>query len=164
MISVKLIELIEIHAIDLSQDTARDLVTNERTPGFRAVPGRELEQRLFEIFHDLGNWIGDTGTRRVRTEFEEWGHRRFDQGIPLSQVVYAVILIKHHLRRYIADHGVVDASFPRVEGDYVLPMHLHSLQDLNIRVGQFFDEAIYHLAHGYEEEVSVSSRSLTGSA
>lgn len=150
MISVKLIELIEIHAIPLSSDTARDLMTNVRTPGFRAVPQRELEQRLFQIFHDLGNWIGDPGNVRVRTEFEEWGNRRFDQGIPLSEIIYATILIKQHLRRYIADHGLVDASFPRVESDYVLPMHLHSLQDLNTRVGQFFDEALYHLARGYE--------------
>jgi hypothetical protein len=36
----------------------------------------------------------------------------------------------------------------------VLPMHLHSLQELNTRVGQFFDEAIYHLARGYEAEAT----------
>ena len=29
-------------------------------------------------------------------------------------------------------------------------MHLHSLQELNATVGTFFDEAIYHLARGYE--------------
>jgi hypothetical protein len=154
MISVKLIELIESQAAHLASDTARDLMTNERTRAFRAVPQHALEQRLFQIFHELGNWIGDPGNLRVRTEFEEWGQRRFDQGIPLNQVVYAIILIKQHLRRYIADHGLLDASFPRVEREYVLPMHLHSLQELNTRVGQFFDEAIYHLARGYEAEAT----------
>jgi hypothetical protein len=162
MISVKLIELIEIHATELSNDTARDLMTNPRTPGFSAVPQGELEERLFQIFHHLGNWIGDPGNLRVRKEFEEWGNRRFDQGITLSQVVYAVILIKQHLRHYIADHGLVDASFPRVESDYVLPMHLHSLQELNTRVGQFFDEALYHLARGFEARTgNVSAGSLS---
>jgi hypothetical protein len=162
MVSGKVIELIEIHATQLSIDTARDLMTNARTPGFRAVPRRELEQRLFQIFHHLGNWIGDPGNLRVRTEFEEWGNRRFDQGIPLSQVVYAIIVIKQHLRRYIADHGLVDAAFPRVERDYILPMHLHSLQDLNTRVGQFFDEALYHLARGYEAKAgNISAGSLS---
>jgi hypothetical protein len=98
----------------------------------------------------------------VRTEFEEWGNRRFDQGIPLSQVVYAIIVIKQHLRRYISDHGLVDAAFPRVERDYILPMHLHSLQDLNTRVGQFFDEALYHLARGYEAKAgNISAGSLS---
>ena len=165
MISMKLIELIQAHAAHLSHDTAADLMTNERTSGFRTVPQRDVEKRLFQIFNDLGNWIGDPGNQRVRTEFEAWGQRRFGQKIPLSQVVYAIIVIKHHLRRYIADHGLVDASFPRIEGDYVLPMHLHSLQDLNVRVGEFFDEALYHLARGYEAEASgVSSGSQTAGA
>jgi hypothetical protein len=61
-----------------------------------------------------------------------------------------VIILKQHLRRYIRENGLVDAAFPRVEQEYVLPMHLHSLQELNFTVGVFFDEAIYNLARGYE--------------
>jgi hypothetical protein len=152
MIAAKLIELIEIHASQLTRDVARDLAANPRTRGFRAVAPGDLEQRVFQIFHDLGNWIGDPGGSRVQAEFEEWGRRRFREAIPLSDVVYAIIVIKHHLRRYIHEHGLVDAAFPRMEGDYVLPMHLHSLQELNTRVGEFFDEALYHLARGHEAE------------
>ena len=159
MIAAKLIDLIEIHATQLTSDVARDLATSERTRGFRAVPLGDLEQRIFQIFHDLGNWIGDPRATRVQTEFEEWGQRRFGQGIALSDIVYAIIVIKQHLRRYIGDHGLIDASFPRIEGDYVMPMHLHSLQELNTRVGQFFDEALYHLARGHEAE---AKRTVSG--
>jgi len=151
MIAAKLIELIEIHADRLTADVSRDLVTNERTLGFRAVRPQDLEQRIFQIFHHLGNWIGDPRSRSVQAEFGDWGRRRFDQGIPLSQIVYAVIVLKQHMARYILDNGLVDAAFPRVDSDYVLPMHLNSLQDLNTQVGQFFDEALYHLAVGYEQ-------------
>jgi hypothetical protein len=42
--------------------------------------------------------------------------------------------------------------FPRVDGDYVLPMHLQGLQELNAQVSRFFDEALYYLAGGYEAE------------
>ena len=152
MIAAKLIELIELHAAQLTRDVAHDLATNERTRGFAAVPARELEQRIFQILHDLGNWIGEPAGGHTRAEFSEWGRRRFDQGIALSEIVYAIILIKQHLRRYIQDNGVVDAAFPRVDADYVLPMHLHSLQELNVRVGRFFDEALYQLTCGYEAE------------
>ena len=152
MIAAKLIELIEIHADRLTTDVSRDLVTNERTLGFRAVRPQDLEQRIFQIVHHLGNWIGDPRSRSVQAEFGDWGRRRFDQGIPLSQIVYAVIVLKQHMARYILDNGLVDAAFPRVDSDYVLPMHLNSLQDLNTQVGQFFDEALYHLACGYEDE------------
>ena len=152
MISAKLIELIEIHASRLTKDVTQDLATNPRTPGFRAVSRQDLEQRIVQIFEHLGNWIGDARSAKIEIEFSEWGSRRFDQGIPISEVVYAIIVLKQHLRRYIGDNGLVDAAFPRIDGDYVLPMHLHSLQDLNTRVGEFFDEALYHLARGYEHQ------------
>ncbi|HKT80293.1 MAG TPA: hypothetical protein VJP86_08735 [Vicinamibacterales bacterium] len=151
MISAKLVELIEIHANRLTSDTARDLATNHRTLGFRGVPQPELEQRIFELFHHLGDWIGNPKGERVQSEFMSWGRRRFDQGIALSEIVYAIIVLKQHLHRYINDNGLVDAAFPRVDSDYVLPMHLQSLQELNASVGQFFDEALYHLARGYED-------------
>jgi hypothetical protein len=157
MIAARLVELIEIHATHLTQDTVRDLASNERTPGFRKVPGEDLEQRVFQLFHHLGSWIGNPKSERVETEFSEWGRRRFDQGIPLSEIVYAIVVLKQHLRRYIRDNGLVDAAFPSVEGDYVLPMHLHSLQDLNVRVGAFFDEALYYLARGYEAEARLAA-------
>lgn len=150
MISAVLIELIENHATPLAADVAHDLATNERTPAFRNLPAEDLTHRVFQIYHHLGNWIGEPRAARVRDEFAEWGGKRFGQGVPLSEVVYAIIVIKSHLRRFIRDHGLVDASFPRVEAEYILPMHLHSLQELNDTVSTFFDEALYYLAQGYE--------------
>jgi hypothetical protein len=150
MISANLIELIEIQATLLTKDVTRDLMTNERTRGFRAVEPQDLEQRVFQLYHHLGDWIGHPKSEKVEAEFTEWGRRRFSQGIPLSEIIYAIIILKQHLRRYIRDNGLVDAAFPQSEADYVLPMHLHSLQDLNTRVGEFFDEALYFLARGYE--------------
>jgi hypothetical protein len=152
MISAKLIELIEIHATRLATDVAQDLLSNPRTAGFRSVPTDVLERRVFQLFHHLGNWIGHPKSERVEAEFVDWGRRRFGQGIPLSEIVYAIVILKQHLRRYIRDNGLVDAAFPRIDGDYVLPMHLHSLHDLNVRVGEFFDEALYYLTRGYEAE------------
>jgi hypothetical protein len=161
MIFAKLIDLIENHAPRLAHDITEDVLSNERTRSFRAVKRDDLEPRIFELLLHLGNWIGSPRSDRVEAEFTEWGRRRFDQGIPLSEIVYAIIILKKHLRRYIRDHGLVDASFPRVEGDYVLPMHLQSVQDLNATVGTFFDEALYYLARGYEmarDDVSESRR------
>ena len=159
MISAKLIELIEIHANSLTKDVTQDLSTSPRTPGFRAVRGEDLEQRTFQLLHHLGDWIGSPRSERVEAEFSEWGRRRFGQSIPLSEIVYAIIILKQHLRRYIHDNGLVEFAFPRTEGDYVLPMHLYSLQDLNTRVGEFFDEALYYLTRGYEAESRLSAAS-----
>jgi hypothetical protein len=150
MIFARLIELIENHATRLARDITEDLMSNDRTRSFRAVKRDDLEPRIVEVLQHLGTWIGNPRSERVQAEFTDWGGRRFGQGIPLSEIVYALIIFKRHLRRYIHDHGLVEASFPRAEGDYVLPMHLQSVQDLNATVGAFFDEALYNLARGYE--------------
>jgi hypothetical protein len=151
VIAARLVELIEIHSQRITKDIVEDLLINERTRGFRAVRRTDLEQRVFQLLHHLGNWIGDPRSDKTRAEFTDWGRRRFDQGIPLSELIFAVIIIKQHLRRYISDNGLVGASYPRMEGDYVLPLHLHGLQELNAQVGRFYDEALYSLAVGYEE-------------
>jgi len=150
MIAEKLVELVEIHANRLSADVAQDLVTNVRTRGFHKVPKADLEARVFRLFHHLGDWLSDRRSERVKAEFAEWGSRRFDQEIPLSEIIYAIVILKQHLRQYIRDNGLIEATFPRSESDYVLPLHMNSLQELNLQVGQFFDEALYHLAIGYE--------------
>ena len=151
MISAKLIELIQTHATPIATDVASDLVANERTRGFRAVKREQLEGRVYTIVHSLGTWIAAPHSQAVRDEFGEWGAKRFGEGIPLNEVVYAVIVLKSHLRRYIREHGLLDAAFPRAEADYILPMHLHSLQELTAQVTDFFDEALYSLALGYEQ-------------
>jgi len=158
MVAERLVELIEIQAGRLAEDVARDLMTNPRTTGFARVNRQELEERLFNLLHHLGNWISDRRSENVQVEFADWGRRRFNQGIPISQIVFAIVILKQHLRRYVREHGLVEASFPRVDGDYVLPMHLHSLQDLNTQIGLFFDEALYHLAVGYERVTATATR------
>jgi hypothetical protein len=149
MISARLVELIQNHAPQLTADTVNDLLTNEHTTSFRKVSRLEIENRIFRIYNHLGDCIA-ANQNFAEAEFEEWGRKRFGQGIALSEIVYTVILIKAHLSRYIRDHGLIDAAFPRTEADYILPMHLHSLQELNRLVSGFFDQALYHLARGYE--------------
>lgn len=153
MISAKLIELIENHAPGLSHDITQHLVSSERTRAFRSVKRGELEARIFDLLEHLGDWIGEPNSERVEAEFGDWGRRRFNQGIPFSEILYGIIILKQHLRRYIRDNGLVDTAFPRVDGDYVLPLHLQSLHELNATVDAFFDEALYNLARGYEGAV-----------
>jgi hypothetical protein len=42
----------------------------------------------------------------------------------------------------------------RIAAQELLPLELHSVQELNYQVGEFFDRALYHLARGYESEAA----------
>jgi hypothetical protein len=128
----------------------RDVLTNEHTSSFRRVPIADLEPRIAALYLNLGKWIGNPKEDEVREEYELWGRTRFGEGIPLSEVVYCMILAKAHLRRFIREHGLVDFSGDRVTPSELVPVQLYAIQELNYMVGEFFDRALYHLTRGYE--------------
>jgi hypothetical protein len=125
MLFPRLIELIQTHAQALTQEAVQDLLTNPRTPSFRGVPRDELEERIFTLYHDLGEWIGDRNDDRVRAEYEDWGRRRYDQGIRLSEIIFAIVVLKRHLRRYVKDHGLIDVKAESNVSQELLPLQLH---------------------------------------
>lgn len=150
MLTSRLMEFIETHARSLIGETLQDIQTNEHTSSFRRVPAAELEQRLAALFLNLRKWIGNPEDEEIRKEYEELGRKPFRQGVPLSEIIYFVILAKSHLRRFIHEHGMVAFAGDRVTPDELVPVELYGIQELNYMVGQFFDRALYHLARGYE--------------
>jgi hypothetical protein len=155
MLGARLLLLIQSHAGALTRETLQDLTTNDRTPSFRRLRPAELESRVALLFSNLARWIGDPSDAAVRNEYEDMGRTRFREGVPVSELVYAIILTKKHLRGYIREHGLVDFAGDRLTPDELLPVELHSIQELNYQVGEFFDRALYYLARGYEEEAGV---------
>src|SRR5262245_60344279 len=152
MLGAHLLTLIRAHAGPLTGDVVKELRTNERTSTFRRLDPADIETRVEALFYNLGKWIGDADENAVKDEYEEMGRVRFREGVRVSELVYALLVTKHHLRRYIRDHGLVDFAGDRVVSQELLPLELHSIQELNYQVGEFFDRALYHLARGYEAE------------
>jgi hypothetical protein len=158
MLGAHLLQLIEAHAGPLSRDVVDDVMTNERTPTFRRLHAADVETRVSALFYNLGKWIGSEDEDAVRAEYEDMGRVRFREGVPVSELVYALLITKSHLRRYIREHALVDFAGDRVAPPELLPLELHSIQDVNYRVGEFFDRALYHLARGYEAAAADAAR------
>jgi hypothetical protein len=150
MLAMRLIQLIENNAESLTREALQDVLTNENTVSFRRVSRTELEPRIASLYHNLGNWIGDPKDGGIRQEYEQWGRTRFRQGIPLSEIVFVLMLTKQHLRKFIREHGLVTFSGDRVRPDELVPVELHAIQELNYLVGDFCDRALYYLVRGYE--------------
>jgi len=152
MLGARLLLLIQAHAGPLTYEVVKELKTDPRTAAFRRLDPADIEGRVAALFNNLGKWIGEADENAVRLEYEEMGRARFREGVPVSELVYALLITKHHLRRYIRDHGLVDFAGDRIVTQELLPLELHSIQELNYQVGEFFDRALYHLARGYEAE------------
>ena len=154
MLGARLLMLIQSHAGPLTRDVVKDLRTNERTPTFRRLDPADVETRVSALFYNLARWIGNADEEAVRSEYEDMGRVRFRDGVPVSELVYALVITKQHLRWYIREHGLVDFAGDRIASQELLPLELHSIQELNYQVGEFFDRALYHLARGYESEAA----------
>jgi hypothetical protein len=164
MLGSHLLLLIQAHAGTLTHDVVNDLLTSDRTPTFRRLNAADVETRVSALFGNLGKWIGAADERAVQAEYEDMGRSRFREGVPISELVYALLISKHHMRRYIREHGLVDFAGDRIASQELLPVELHSVQELNYQVGEFFDRALYHLARGYESEAAAHVGSLDRAA
>jgi hypothetical protein len=159
MLGSHLLLLIQAHAGSLTRDVVEDLMTNERTSTFRRLNPSDVETRVSALFYNLGQWIGNADETVVQAEYEEMGRTRLRQGVKMSELAYSLLLAKYHMRRYIREHGLVDFAGDRIVPEELLPVELHSIQELNYQVGEFFDRALYYLARGYELESAARAAS-----
>jgi len=156
MLLARLIWLIENHADSLTRSTLDDLQTNPRTRSFHAIARDEMQTRIYSLYRNLGHWIGTRDESRIEAEYLDLGRRRKADGMPLSELVYAIILYKKHLREFIQDNTVLEAASDRPEHGELLPVLLYEIQELNYMVGHFFDAALYHMARGYEQAAAAA--------
>jgi len=141
MLAARLVRMIEDHAEELTRGLLDDLVKNPRTPAYHRLSRDELHRRTYDVYHNLGRWIGEKTEAAVESVYRELGRVRCREHIPLSEVVEALVLVKGHLWDYILASGLVETA-----------VDLYQEEELNLMVGHFFDKALYHLVKGYEDE------------
>lgn len=139
MLSARLVELIEEHAEQLTAGLVKDLLNNPRTRAYHKLSHQELHRRAYDVYRHLGEWVGHKADDRIEASYCQLGEERHAEGVPLSEVVCALILIKYHLRDYVRTAGLVNST-----------VDLYQLLELDRLVGQFFDKAIYYTVRGYE--------------
>jgi hypothetical protein len=148
-----LMRLIETHAEELTEKLMQAVRTSPRTTFLNELSEPELERRIFDLYHNLGRWLGEKSEAEIEAAYGEIGRRRCREGVPLSDLVYALMLAKHHLWDYIQRNDLPESA-----------TGLYGEELLDVMVWQFFDRAIYHAVRGYEETWSkeASLRLLVG--
>ena len=140
MISAKLVAMIEDHADHLTAGLIGDLQRHPRTGGYHRLARSELHRRAHDVYRNLGKWVTRGSESEVESSYADLGRRRRREGIPLDQVIFALILTKDHLLDYVKTSGLSDSA-----------LDLYQELELLRVVGQFFDRAIYHAVRGYEQ-------------
>ena len=94
----------------------------------------------YEIYRHLGDWLLGKSEFDIKERYLEIGERRAEQHVPLSQVVWVIVLTKENLWDYLKQEAGMERP-TEVFGE------LEMLQLLD----QFFDRAIFYASMGYEQ-------------
>ena len=140
MLSNRLVRLIETHANALALRLSEKVHGSGQLSEFHKVPTCELNARVYEIYHQLGNWLLERKEEDIEHRYTAIGSRRAAQGVPLSQLIRAIVLTKQNLWEFVTWESIADSPL-KVFGEFEV-LHL---------LNQFFDRAIYYAAMGYEQ-------------
>lgn len=140
MLGMKLVRLIERNSEVLSRGLAEEIRKSERATDFREIRREELEGAAAEVYRNLGEWLLQKTDTDIARRFKSIAARRASQGIALHEYVWALMLTRDHLLRFLRREAFADTI-----------VELHGELELQQLLNQFFDRAIYYAILGHDE-------------
>lgn len=144
MLTYRLVQMIEDHAEELTEGLINDLRSNPRTPHYHQLTHDELHFRTYAVYRNLGHWISQRTDESIAANYRDLAVRRLSEGVPLEEIVFALMATKNHLYSYVRTTGLVDSA-----------IELHQERELRRLIGHFFDNAIFHTVKAYVHEASL---------
>ena len=139
MFAIRLVHLIEEHADHLAAGLLKKWKETEACSELLAlVPAQELEHRAHEIYRNVADWLLNKKEWEIQERYIGLGARRAHQGVPYSQMLYAIQSIKEHLWDFMRQEGLLEPT--ELIGEFEF---LYALE-------KFFDRAAYFASVGYE--------------
>ncbi len=140
MFPIRVVQLIEAHADELSKGLMQRLQTSPRCSELlRTVPADELSRRVQEIYRNLSDWLLSKTESEIEERYIGLGMRRARQGVPFTQFFWAIAITKEHLWEHLEREGLLEE-----------PVELLGEMELLHTLDRFFDRALYFAAMGYE--------------
>ena len=153
MLAYRLVRLIETHSDALAAGLLEKVQSSELTRAYRNVAPEELRQRVYEIYRHLGDWLLGKSAFDIEQRYEEIGTRRVHQGVPISELIWVIILTKENLWEFVKKENVMER-----------PVEVFGELEMMQLLDQFFDRAIYYASVGYERALAAHELPHTGVA
>ena len=141
MLASRLVDMIEGQAEQLTRRVVHELRTDARTASYHQINPHEDYSRVFAVVHDLGMWLDTKSDTATEDAYRRLGRKRFSEGIPLAEVVCALMLTKQILRSFIQTQEWVDSA-----------LAVHQQVELYALIDRFFERATYFTVLSYEAE------------
>jgi hypothetical protein len=147
MITTQLTQLIET---DWEEIAARLIADVRRNPDLEHLSKRsdlDLREWCREILEHLGTLMSARKSEVVQRRFELVGRMKFEENVPLHEAVLRLFLLKNEIVSFIHERG--------------LPMtaiQVYAEEELEQRIGRFFDDCVYRIVRGYERAMLLERR------
>ena len=141
MRALKLIQHMATNADRMSDALSQKIRVSERCSGLlRIVPATEHTNSTFVIYRDLTDWLATENDSSIEQHYVALGLRRAQQGVPFSNLFWAVCIAQDTLWEYIEQECLLDE-----------PVEFWGGVKLLRALTQFFDRALYFVLVGYQK-------------
>jgi hypothetical protein len=153
MLSGKLVHLIESHWEDIVSRVIAEVRRDPQLTHFRSAVEADMRESGRILLRDLGHWLGAGNKDEIVQHYEHLGALRFQDGMPLHEAVRVVALVRERVLDFVEE---------RLETKTTLA--LYEEEELDRRLGRFFDLLTIHMVKGYEEAMRREFRAPAAAA
>jgi hypothetical protein len=143
LLAYRLVKLIETHSDGLARSLHKRYLEDPRCSAYANVAQSELTQRVYEVYRHLGEWLMAKTDAEVEQRYLEIGAKRAEQGVPASQVMWMIWLVRENLWSYLQTHAELEC-----------PAEIFGEVELQEMLDHFFGHAMYYAALGHERAVA----------
>lgn len=142
MLSTRVVHLIELNGDQIIDRVAAQL---RREPGIthgKAIQDCELGGLGHDLLQNLGDWLSAGDGHDLANRYRQLGRVCFEQAIPLHEAYRALSLLREKMLDVAQEHMISNSS-----------IELYAEEELERRLGRFFDRLAMNLVRGFEEAV-----------
>ena len=151
MRALRLIQLMKTNSTDISDELVRKIRASGKCEQLLLkLPESEQRQYASQIYQALMEWLADETDSILEHHYVALGARRAGQGVPASQMSWAISIAREHLWDYAQQECFHEEPVEFLGG-------VTLLRSLN----RFFDHVLYFALTGYEKANGDESAALS---
>ena len=140
MISGRLVHLIESNEESIIDRALAQIRREPEMPRTRSLMDHEVRAWGHDLMHQLGHWLSAGNEQGLALRYERLGKLCHEQQIPLHEAVRGLCVLREKMLDFAEEHIVSNSS-----------VELYAEEELDRRLGRFFDLLTIHLIRGFEQ-------------
>ena len=137
----RLLGVMEKNTRDIAANWAKDVMKNPKTPSFHSMTQEQCINYAIDFYKNFINiYFESRPYPKQEAYFSSYAERRYREGIPLHEAIYALIMMRRHLWLYA-----------EMQALFMSPMDQYQAVETLTKTIRLFDSGIYTITKRYQE-------------